>query len=663
MIAVLPIAILTLVAVPAHADHTETSSSVVAWGDDRVLKDVKIEVEVRDEDTGQTVVDCVWDGEHDSPGSRVCSGSELDRIVREFSVRIVIRYKSEKIYGDSVSVETLPDGSVWVRSSWQVCMLPDENARVDFPRVEALVCRNGGNAGISLVSLEPRVELSRGRVTVAYEGSMEVGGRRIAFTCRVTVATRPVTPTFAAPTLPLARCLFVNPELEFPTPGRVDVTLSASSEWMGREIVTMILPDRRLTLDSDCKRGPSHARLTVPTGPITLRVDLYYGDRPVASYEYTVQPGPVIVNPFGPHYLGVSIREKTIEVHGDVHAYGPFVFHPSDSDPTTTIAWYYWYYPKDEPEPATYEVVITLATPESIWSRLGATAIAEYTLTVSNVCLVKVLSDTLHVPPSLVYGPSIVPSRLPLWYSLVGLAACLTTVAVRHEMSLLLRVLSLTSSDVPADMAALPLGVWGLRLIAAATGLPTPLAGIAARFVQWVLDEVESSHSSVEWWEVPRLLLGTPIIEYLGRILEDPNLPFYVLQGALIGILPVPLGTVFYLLSDYGPGFEPVTSALLCLAEDLTEILQNPLYAPFSRTALLGMALLPFYVNLPRELLTLAALPALILDTACVLLALDTVLHPPTTTVQVSLSVGTGPSLSAFTIASPLGSPTVLTDD
>ncbi|WP_457614215.1 hypothetical protein, partial [Methanopyrus sp.] len=259
--------------------------------------------------------------------------------------------------------------------------------------------------------------------------------------------------------------------------------------------MVVTFPDRQLTLDSDWKKAPGSLHLTVPTGPIALRVNLYYGDRPVASYEYTIRPGPVIVNPFGPRYLKVSIEEKTTGVHGDIHAYGPFVFSNSIGYPATEVEWCYWYYPDDGSGPVTYRLSLYICFYPSVSPTtllqiaLGAPIIAGELLMISNSCLTRLLNDIFHLPPSLIRDPLIVPPRLPPQYILLGLAACMTTVAVRHEVSLLLQILSNRPGlSIPiGDMAALPLGIWGLRLIAAATGLPTPLAGIAARFVQWVL--------------------------------------------------------------------------------------------------------------------------------------------------------------------------------
>ncbi|WP_457614843.1 hypothetical protein [Methanopyrus sp.] len=94
MIAVLPMAILAPVTAPAHSDYTYASLSVAAWGDKRVLKDVEIEVGVHDEDTDQTVVHCMWEGERNDLSE---DRKTLDRAVCDFSIRLTVWYKGEEI--------------------------------------------------------------------------------------------------------------------------------------------------------------------------------------------------------------------------------------------------------------------------------------------------------------------------------------------------------------------------------------------------------------------------------------------------------------------------------------------------------------------------------------------------------------------------------------
>ncbi len=251
----------------------------------------------------------------------------------------------------------------------------------------------------------------------------------------------------------------------------------------------------------------------------------------------------------------------------------------------------------------------------------------------------------LGLPDDVLYRPLTVP-RLPPEYALLGLTACLATLASRYYLGLL--TYAFTGAYVQEGVfGALPLELWELRLIEAGTGLPLPLVGTLARFVQWVLDDAYLL-DECPWWDVPRRVLLNPL-RYVGHCVREMIevgpveaawwLAWFAIQGALITVLPVPLAHAAYILSDLGGGPDPITSAIKCLLNVVTMCLKYPVLAPVYALEL-GAPLLVSTLNVPQWLQEALALPSLLSYLLELLVILPQhLLSTPTTEVRAAVTV------------------------
>jgi len=640
--ALVPI-ILILLDAPAPA-HAEPSAHLDVRGDDQPTRHLTLELVIQDSSTGEVLARCVWDG-HGPAKSEVTR--RLDRVLTEFSVFLRVKYRGKYlaelpwwVHADE------PGRPIVVEASALEFPLSVECAGANLPEVK--VVRRVGREVVE-VTVRPTVELTADRIELVIRGIVRTRDRfehrsteftgRVAVTRPRAVALRSLGPLVKGFPLPSLTLAFYS--------DRMELCATAGASFDARTLVTVRTDGKEVRLDSEWKEAPSFATLTVPTGPVRLRVELYWRDRRVGAFEYLVRPGRVVVPLLGPRYVEVRIERVRAEAVENLRALEPVIEHPSDSDPVTLIHWYYLYYPEGGSGPITYEVTLRISPdlPIPPGSFPSSEEVANVLLGLSTACLVRALNDALGLPRSLVDGFLITPPRLPPEYALLGLAACLATLASRYYLGLL--TYALTGAYVQEGVfGALPLGLWGLRLIAAGTGLPLPLVGALARFVQWVLDEAYSINEP--WWGTLRRVLLNPV-KYVGRCLrelieEGPigaacDLAWLAIQGTLITVPPPPLAYVLYLASDNGEGPDPITSAITYLLDAAITCLEYPALAPIYALEL-GGPILVFALSPPRWFLEALALPSLLSYLLELLVILPQhLLSTPTTEVRVSITV------------------------
>jgi len=379
----------------------------------------------------------------------------------------------------------------------------------------------------------------------------------------------------------------------------------------------------------------NYLRLTLPSEPFRVRVEVYDGERLIACSEYEIRPGPAVLHLFGPRYIQVEVTPRTVRQSPSVKFLEPEV-HPSEIEipftletPTGTIR---------------YVLPVHIYAPDLL---LSAEDIILQLLTFSTFNLVRVLNHLLGVPDEVLNRPFTVP-RLPPEYALVGLAACLTTLLARHYLGLItLPTLGVDIGPEPG-FATLPLGLWGARLIAAGTGLPLPLVGALAKLVQWVFDERWSYEKRRYWstpiWEVPHLVLTTPPIWYLERALREwPWLTAYLLLGAIGINLPLSLYSLPYVYSLFD---EPPWEALAGLLDDIRTFVLEPLSQSLpmglANALLLLLPVLGFYLPTPTPLATVLALPSAFAHLMTLLLTPILLLEAPETEIKAELRVASG---------------------
>ncbi|NPB02718.1 MAG: hypothetical protein GXO28_07405 [Methanopyri archaeon] len=379
----------------------------------------------------------------------------------------------------------------------------------------------------------------------------------------------------------------------------------------------------------------NYLSMTLPSEPFRVRVEVYDGERVVACSEYEIRPGPAVLHLFGPRYIQVEVTSKTTKQSPSVRFLEPEV-HSSEikipftlETPTGTIL---------------YVLFIHIYAPDLLPS---AEDITLQLLTFSTINLVRVLNHLLNVPDEVLNRPFTVP-RLPSEYALVGLTACLTTLLARHYLGV--ATLATLGVDIGPEpgFATLPLGLWGLRLIAAGTGLPLPLVGALAKLVQWVFDERWSYEKRRYWstpiWEVPRLVLTTPPTWYLERALREwPWLTAYMLLGAIGVSLPLYLFSFPYLYSLFD---EPPWEALAGLLDDIRTFVLEPLSESppigLANALLLLLPVLGSYLPTPTPLATVLALPSALEHLVALLLTPALLLEAPETEFKAELRVASG---------------------
>ncbi|WP_456483490.1 hypothetical protein [Methanopyrus kandleri] len=303
--------------------------------------------------------------------------------------------------------------------------------------------------------------------------------------------------------------------------------------------------------------------------------------------------------------------------------YGWRAVDVGDLEPYTLLAWTATY---DGPRGrCTFVFCLSLGA-ETPWVPPYPDVTLDGLLGTSTSLLTALLTRALGVPPYVFNRPVLAP-RLPERYALVGLAACLTALVTRHYLGPL--IYATLGVFVPEGfLTGVPLALWGLRLIAAGTGLPLPLVGALAWLLQWVFDENEEPDVvSPSYWILPRVVLSKPPTWYLERALESPDtLLDYLLTGAVVVSLPLPLTQLVWVLLGGPTGVLEILDYLVQLIE---EIMEDPGRTLPEVILWFLLPVLPHVVHVPTWLAALGGLPALLAHAGGLLLAPHFLTHAP----------------------------------
>ncbi|MHC1580902.1 MAG: hypothetical protein ACXQTC_04325 [Methanopyraceae archaeon] len=376
---------------------------------------------------------------------------------------------------------------------------------------------------------------------------------------------------------------------------------------------------------------PSGKLSGLPLRPLRIRLELHDDEgRIVGAYEYTIRVGPAVIHPFGSRYLIVSIEGGGTGSPG-VTVAGWRAIEGDGERPETVLLW--TAYHDDPGGRRTFTLLLRLAA-RLPWTPPDPATLLDGLLGTSTTLLTLALNRLLGVPPEALYGWRSVP-RLPPRYALAGLAACLTALATRHYLGPL--TYATLGVFVPEGfLTGVPLALWGLRLIAAGTGLPLPAVGALGWLVQWIFDENEEPDVvPPHYWCLPRTVLSRSPPWYLGRALADLDaLLEYLATGAILVSLPLPLAQLAWTLLWAPTGLTDLPIILLALAQ--TALTDPGSLVP---TACSLLPLLPLLAPPPAWLTIPAGLPALLAHAGSVLLSTRLLTAEPTTTVRVTLTV------------------------
>ncbi|MEO2240755.1 MAG: hypothetical protein ABGY09_01650, partial [Euryarchaeota archaeon] len=376
----------------------------------------------------------------------------------------------------------------------------------------------------------------------------------------------------------------------------------------------------------------------LPLRPLRVRLELHDDEgRTVGTYEYTIRVGPAVIHPFGPRYVIVSIEGGGTGASG-VTVAGWRVIEEDGERPETVLLWTAYH---DDPRGRRTFILLLRLTARLPWTLPDPETLLDGLLGTSTTLLTLTLDRLLRVPPRVLYGWRSVP-RLPPRYALIGLAACLTALATRHYLGPL--TYATFGVFVPEGfLTGVPLALWGLRLIAAGTGLPLPLVGALGWLVQWIFDENEEPDViPPHYWFLPRVVLSRSPLWYLGRALADLDaLLEYLATGAILVSLPLPLAQLAWTLLWAPTGLTDLPLILLALAQ--TALTDPGALLP---TACSLLPLLPYLFPVPAPLTVPAGLPALLTHAGSVLLSTRLLTAEPATTVRITFTVapsGPGP--------------------
>ncbi len=645
------IALVSTVTIGAVADNlTDVETKVRANGDYEACKDLLVGVEVYD-DQGHVIASCCWDGRHDALGETKVSKNCVSRTINKLAVKVTVRYKNQLLLDKDTLIRVIPGRGILIEFNGEAVRLKsnkkDDKSSTWELKEPLRVVRTIDGRTVE-VTLRPgaKVESAKrwfGNQWVAdflywVNGNVIVhdkkGDYHVNFKAHVEHAPLNLIAVItgsAAAGLPRPLADVV---LRVPV-SKINVHASLLCEdWREtNERVRVVFE----TPEGTFELGRwNYLRLTLPPEPFRVRIEVYDGERLVARSEYEIRPGPAVLHLFGPRYVQVEVTSKVTKQSPSVRFLEPEV-HPGEIDipftletPTGTIR---------------YVLPVHIYAPDLLPS---AEDIILQLLTFSTINLVRVLNHLLNVPDEVLNRPFTVP-RLPPEYALVGLAACLTTLAARHYLGV--ATLATLGVDVGPEpgFATLPLGLWGARLIAAGTGLPLPLVGALAKLVQWIFDERWSHERRRYWstpiWEVPHLVLTTPPTWYLERALREwPWLTAYLFLGAIGINLPLCLFSLPYLYSLFD---EPPWEALAGLLDDIRTFILEPLSQSLpmglANALLLLLPVLGFYLPIPDSIAALLALPSALEHLVALLLTPILLLEGTRTEFRVIVEVGPGP--------------------
>ncbi|WP_457614237.1 hypothetical protein, partial [Methanopyrus sp.] len=293
--------ILTTLMGAAAADNTGMKVAVGADGDPQILKDLAVEVDVYNAHTFELIVGNTWEGDRDSPGMLKRSESRVDRAVDYFLVNAVVKYKGSVLFDKDAWIRVEPGRRIVVEFDGQRVELSGRNSGYDgWPGLRVVETIDGKTVEATLKPEARIVDkevkkvgpvVTNGVIELLYSvaGCITVHDRRGTYKAYfdARVEESPVSPLAAIwATLAAARRPFVAPPLVL-RPSELDLSVSIlwdvpmDSEAWARVILET--PTGRYEFDT--VRHPFTPRsLTVPPGPLRVRVELYDGRELKAAY-------------------------------------------------------------------------------------------------------------------------------------------------------------------------------------------------------------------------------------------------------------------------------------------------------------------------------------------------------------------------------------------